>query len=320
LLVDARKGVIEQTRRHAYIVALLGVSHVVVCINKMDLVSYSEEEFRKVQSQCEDLASTLSLKSLSCIPVSGLQGDNVVDRSTVMSWYDGPALLEHLETVEVKTERNLEQPRMFVQWVIRVDNDEHRDFRGYAGEITSGVFVPGDAVTVLPSGVNTHIKDILRDGAAQEQAFSPMSVIVRLADEVDVSRGDLIVSSSRIPYVTRTPAAKLCWMSQQPLVPGKRLLLKIGSRTLKAAVQQISAAVDIHTYDEIADPGTLTLNDIGTVSFKLAEQLAYDAYNVNRYTGGVILIDEGSHETVAAGMLLPQNYPAQNLEYSDYVI
>jgi sulfate adenylyltransferase large subunit len=300
ILVDARKGVIEQTRRHAYIASILEIPHVTVALNKMDLVDFSQERFEEISRDLDTLAGQLAVHDLHVIPISALQGDNVVDATDSMPWYSGPTLLEHLESVEIALDRNLEDRRFPVQWVIRPMSEEHHDYRGYAGQVASGVWRVGDEVVVLPSGRRTRVEAI--DGA-DGAAVPPMSVTIRLEDELDVARGDMLADPARPPTVARELDATVCWMSEHPLEPRAKLAVKHTTRSVRAVVDELVSVTDIHTLTEVASPERLELNDIARVRLRLSEPLLVDAYADNRATGAFVLIDETTNETVAAGMI-----------------
>jgi sulfate adenylyltransferase large subunit len=304
VLLDARKGVIEQTRRHSYIASILGIPHVVVAVNKMDLVEFSQERFAEIETELQDLADLLGVPDLRAIPISALQGDNVVDATDSMPWYEGPTLLEYLETLEIASDRNLDDRRFPVQWVIRPMSDEHHDYRGYAGQVASGTWRAGDDVVVLPSGRRTRVAAVETAEGPLEEATPPMSVTIRLEDNVDVGRGDMLADPERAPAVARELEARVCWMSERPLTPRTRLVLKQTTRTVRAVADELLSVVDIETLTEIERPAQLELNDIGRVGLRLAEPLAVDAYAANRATGAFILIDESTNETVGAGMVL----------------
>ena len=300
VLVDARQGVVEQTRRHAYILSILRVPHAVVALNKMDLVDWSQERFDEISAQVAELG----LPDLAVIPISALQGDNVVDRSENMPWYDGPLLLEHLETVEIASDRDLDSRRFPVQWVIRPRSDEHHDFRGYGGQVAGGVWSAGDDVVVLPAGLKTQVESVETIDGPLETAIPPMSVTVRLTDDVDVSRGDLLADPADPPTVARELQARVCWMSEKPLEPGARLAVKQTTRSVRAIADELVSRVDVHTIEDIPAPEHLGLNDIGVVHLRLSEPLCVDPYEENRTTGAFVLIDEATNETVGAGMVL----------------
>ena len=305
VLLDARHGVLEQSRRHAFISSLLRIPHLVVCVNKMDLVDHDEAVFERIVEEFSDFAARLDVTDVTFIPISALHGDNVVDRSEHMPWYNGPSLLYHLEHVTIAADRNLSDVRFPVQWVIRPQSDEHHDHRAYAGQVAGGVLHPGDEIAVLPSGRTARIAAI-DDGAGTEleQAFPPMSVSLRLDAEIDVSRGDIIVGAEDPPAVTRQFEAIVCWMADAPLRERGRYLLKHTTRTTKAQVVRLAHRIDVNSlrHDETATE--LGLNDIGRVHLRTGDQLAVDRYSRNRSTGSFILIDENTNDTIGAGMIV----------------
>ena len=300
VLVDARQGVVEQTRRHAYILSILRVPHAVVAVNKMDLVDWSQARFDEIVAELEELG----LPDLVVIPISALQGDNVVDRSEHMAWYDGPPLLEHLEAVEIASDRDLDSRRFPVQWVIRPRSDEHHDYRGYGGQVAGGVWSAGDEVVVLPAGIRTQVEAVETIDGPLEAAIPPMSVTIRLADDLDVSRGDMLADPADPPTVARELAARVCWMSERPLEPRAKLAVKQTSRSVRAIADELVSLIDVHTLDDVLSPERLELNDIGVVHLRLSEPLCVDPYEENRATGAFVLIDAATNETVGAGMVL----------------
>ena len=300
ILLDARKGVVEQTRRHSYIAAILGIPHVVVAVNKMDLADFSEERFREIEAELAETSERLGLRDVQVIPMSALRGDNVVEPGDGMPWYDGPTLLEHLETVEIAGDRDLEHRRFPVQWVIRPISDEHHDYRGYAGQVAGGVWRAGDEVVVLPSGRRTTVEAV----EPHDVAIPGRSVTIRLADDLDVSRGDLLADPEQAPTVARELEATVCWMAEKPLEPRTKLAIKHTTRSVRAVVDELVSVVDIHTLEDTPAPERLELNDIARVRLRLSEPLAVDAYADNRTTGAFILIDEATNDTVAAGMIV----------------
>ncbi len=304
ILLDARNGVVEQTRRHAYIAAQLAIPHVVVAVNKMDLVDFSAERFGEIEADLRALSDRLRLHDARAIPMSALQGDNVVDRGESMPWYTGPTLLEHLESIEIAADRNVQDRRFPVQWVIRPMSHEHHDYRGYAGEIAGGVWRAGDEVVVLPSGRRTRVAAVETFDGPLEAAIAPQSVTILLEDDVDVARGDMLADPERPPIVARELTAELCWMSERPLEPRSRFAVKHTTRASRAIVEEIVSVVDMHTLENRDSPERLELNDLGVVRLRLAEPLAVDSYERNRATGAFILIDEATNDTVAAGMVL----------------
>jgi sulfate adenylyltransferase large subunit len=300
ILVDARNGVVEQTRRHAYITSILRVPHITVAVNKMDLVDWSQERYDEI---VRDMQS-FGLADLHVIPVSALTGDNVVDPSERMPWYDGPALLEYLETVEIAEDRNLETRRFPVQWVIRPQSDEHRDYRGYAGSVAGGIWRPGDEVVVLPSGHRSRVQAIDAAGEELESAVPPESVAIRLADDIDVARGDMLADPEKPPVVARELEAQVCWMSERPLEQRAKIGIKHTTRSVRAIVEELVSVIDVASLRDVPAPERLQLNDIAVVRLRLSEPLAVDPYEENRETGSFILVDESSNDTVAAGMIV----------------
>jgi len=304
VLIDARKGVLEQSRRHAFIASLLGIPHLVVAVNKMDLVGYSEEVFDKIQDDFSTWAQKLDVHDIQFIPISALHGDNVVTRSLSMTWYQGPSLLYHLEHVYIGSDRNLIDARFPVQWVIRPQTDEHHDYRGYAGQVAAGVFRVGDDVTVLPSGKRTRIKRIETMDGELEAAAPPMSVSILLEDDIDISRGDMICRPHNQPTVANELDAMMCWMADAPLREGGRYLLKHTTRTVKAVVDDLRYRIDVNSLHRDQNAEELGLNEIGRVRLRTSGPLLLDPYDLSRTTGGFILIDESTFDTVGAGMVL----------------
>ncbi|GAB3795120.1 GTP-binding protein [Spirosoma humi] len=304
VLVDARHGVAEQTRRHSLIASLLGIPHIVVAVNKMDLVGYSQDVFSDICIHYAELAQKLNVKQVTYIPMSALNGDNVVDRSESMPWYEGPTLLEHLETVEIDDDANLEQGRFPVQYVIRPQTPELHDYRGYAGKITSGQFRKGDAITVFPSGETSTIDAIEIAETHLDEATTPMSVVLHLATDVDISRGDLIVRSDNQPLSTQTVEAMLCWMDSKEFKVGSKYVLQVGTFRTRCSVREITYQLNVNTYEQIEGVDQLRLNDLAKVVLRTAQPISFDPYTTNRASGGAILIDETSNVTVGALMLV----------------
>ncbi len=300
ILVDARKGVLEQSKRHAFISTLLGIPHLVVAVNKMDLVDFDEETFDAIVRDFSDFARGLDVRDIAYIPLSAKHGDNVVDRSERMPWYGGTPLLEHLESVQVAGDRNIDEARFPVQWVIR---DHETDYRGYAGQVAGGTLRPGDEVLVLPSRERTRIARIDTFDGPVEEAFAPMSVTLLLEDEIDVSRGDLICRPEDEPELSREVEATVCWMADAPLRAGGRYAIKHATHAARAIVDAVIDRVDVHTLAPDPDAAELGLNDIGRVRLRTSKPLAFDPYLRNRATGSFILIDEASNDTVGAGMI-----------------
>jgi bifunctional enzyme CysN/CysC len=307
ILIDARKGMTEQSRRHAFLASLLGVSHIVVCVNKMDLVDWSEARFDEISAEFDDFAIRLGVSDIVYVPVSALLGDNVVDRSENMRWFDGSTLLRHLEHLHVSSDRNLVDVRLPVQLVIRPQSHRHRDHRGYAGMVAGGVLKVGDRIAVLPSGFESTITAIDGPSGPVEEAFPTMSVQVRLADEIDISRGDMICRPNNLPTVTQDLDAQLCWMDETtPLRIGGSYALKHTTRWARARVRGLDYRLDINTLHRDQDADQLTLNEIGRVQLRSSVPLFVDAYERNRETGSFILADEGTNRTVAAGIIVPR--------------
>ena len=304
VLVDARKGMVEQSRRHAFIVTLLRVPHLVVAVNKMDLVDYAQEVFEEIRGEFAAFASKLSVPDLTVIPIAALHGDNVVSRSERMPWYGGPSLLHHLENVHIASDRNMTDVRFPVQYVIRPQSSEHHDYRGYAGSVAGGVLKPGDEVVVLPSGFETRIASIDTEDGPVSEAFPPMAVTVRLEDDLDVSRGDMICRPHNAAAARQELDAMVAWMSDDALAPGRKLAIKHTTRSARAMVKELRYRLDVNTLhrDEAAEQ--LALNDIGRIHLRTTVPLFVDDYRRNRATGGFILIDEATNNTVGAGMVV----------------
>ncbi|MFW6772734.1 sulfate adenylyltransferase subunit 1 [Nocardioides sp. CPCC 205120] len=303
VLVDARHGLSEQSRRHAVLLSLLRVPHLVLAVNKMDLVDYSQERFDEIKREFSAFATKLTIPDLAVIPISALKGDNVVTRSENMPWYEGSSLLHHLENVHVASDRDLRDARFPVQYVVRPKSDEHHDYRGYAGQVAGGVFKPGDEVVVLPSGMTAKIAGIDLFDREVTEAFPPMSVTIRLDDELDVSRGDLVARPNNQPQVTQDIDAMVAWMSTTPLRPRQRLLVKHTTRTVKALVKDLDYRLDVNTLHRDQETGELGVNEIGRVRLRTQQPLLVDPYSRNRTTGAFILIDEATGVTVGAGMV-----------------
>jgi sulfate adenylyltransferase large subunit len=305
ILLDARQGVVEQTRRHAYIASILEIPHVVFAVNKMDLVDFSQARFDEIVGELEALNVALGTHDPKAIPMSALRGDNVVEGcAESMPWWDAPPLLEFLEQIQIATDRNLEDRRFPVQWVIRPMSDEHHDYRGYAGRVASGIWQAGDEVVVLPSGQRSRVAAIESSEGPLEAAVPPLSITMRLADDVDVSRGNMLADPARPPVVAGEVEARVCWMSERPLEPRAKIGVKHTTRSVRAIVDELVSLTDIETLEEVAGPERLELNDIGFVRLRLSEPLAVDPYAENRETGAFILIDESTNDTVGAGMIL----------------
>jgi len=305
ILVDARKGLVEQSRRHAFLCSLLRVPHMVLCVNKMDLVDYDEAVYKKIENEFSAFATKLEVPDLTVIPVSALKGDNVVNRSENMPWFQGPSLLHHLEKVHIASDRNLVDVRFPVQHVIRPHSGDHHDYRGYAGQVASGVMKPGDEVTVLPSGFTSRIASIETADGPIEEAFPPLSVTVRLEDELDVSRGDMLCRPGNQPRVSQDIEAMVCWMDEaRPLRVRGKYAVKHTTADVRAIVKDVQYQLDINTLHRDETATELRLNEIGRVTLRTTKPLLCDDYRRNRATGGFIIIDEADNRTVGAGIIV----------------
>jgi sulfate adenylyltransferase subunit 1 len=304
ILVDARNGVVEQTCRHSLIASLLGIPHIVVCINKMDLVEYKQETFNRIVADYKSFADRLNTKDIHFIPISALNGDNVVNRSENTSWYQGPTLLYLLETIHIGSDINHIDARFPVQYVVRPYNDEFHDFRGYAGRLSSGILRPGEKIKVLPSGFTSSIKTIELDGKQMQEAFAPMSVTIQLEDDIDISRGDMIVRENNQPEQTQDIEAMVCWMSDKPLQVNGKYALKHTTRDARCVIKEIKYKLDISTLHRITDNVSINVNDVGRISIRTTQPIFIDSYRDNRETGSFILIDEGTNVTVGACMVI----------------
>ena len=303
VLVDARKGLVEQSRRHAFLATMLQVPHLVLCVNKMDLVDFSQEVYENIRDEFEQFATRLNVRDLRVIPVSALHGDNMVTRSEHTPWYDGPTLLHHLENLYVASDRNLIDVRFPVQFVVRPKSKEHHDYRGYAGQVAGGVLKAGDDVMVLPSGLTSKIASVETADGPVDEAFPPMSVTVLLEDDIDVSRGDMICRPHNTPTVAQDVEAMICWMTDDPLVAGQKFGIKHTTRMARAVVKDLRYRLDVNTLHRDEGATELGLNDIGRVRLRTTQPLLCDPYGRNRTTGAFILIDERTNRTVAAGMI-----------------
>jgi len=304
ILVDARHGLVEQTARHSFIASLLGIKHVVYCINKMDLVDFSQEVFDKIKKQLDDFSSKLDIADVRYIPMSALLGDNVVDRSKNMAWYQGSTLLYTLETVHIASDANHVDCRFPVQTVIRPQTTEYHDYRGYAGRVAGGIFKKGDEIAVLPSGFTSKIAKIDSYDGEVDEAFPPMSCTILLEDDIDVSRGDMIVRVNNQPDVSQDHEMMICWMSQRPIQLNGKYAVKHTTRDARCIVKDIKYKVDINSLHRLEDDKEIKMNDIARISIRTTVPLFTDRYQRNRNTGSIILIDEGTNETVGAGMIL----------------
>jgi sulfate adenylyltransferase subunit 1 len=322
ILVDARLGVIEQSRRHACIASLLRIPHLVVAVNKMDLVDWSEERFIEIRNQFEEFLPRLDMKDVKFVPVSALNGDNVVDPSAHTPWYPGPTLLGHLEGVHIGSDWNLNDFRLPVQWVNRPNNPQNpglHDFRGFSGQVAGGIVRVGQQVMVLPSGFSSTVKEIWTLDGPLHEAFSPQSVTLVLEHDIDVSRGDIIVDPNDLPGASTELHAKVCWMHPRPLQPGKKYFLKHTTQTVQAVVTAIEHRINVSTLDPEPETPELAMNDIGEIRLRTSKPLIFDAYATNRLTGSFILIEQGTNATVGAGMLFPPTEVAKP-EYKDFAI
>jgi sulfate adenylyltransferase subunit 1 len=304
ILVDARKGVIEQTKRHAFIASLLKIPHIVICVNKMDLVNYSQEVYEKIKIDFQNFASKLEVLDIHFVPVSALLGDNIVDKSKNMDWFGGSTLLYLLETIHIGSDQNHVDCRFPVQYVIRPQSLEYHDYRGYAGRIAGGIFKPGDKVMVLPSGFTSRIKSIDTSNGPVQEAFTPMSVTIRLEDEIDISRGDMIVRENNVPTIGQDFDVMMCWMNEKKLNLNGKYAIKHTTRDARCIIKNILYKVDINNLHRIEDDKSIGLNDIARVSLRTTVPFFYDKYKINRFTGSIILIDETTNETVGAGMIV----------------
>ena len=304
LLIDVRHGVIEQTKRHAFIASLLQIPHVAVCVNKMDLVDYNEDNFNSIKKEFENFSSKLEIKDVHFIPISALKGDNVVDRSKNMQWYEGSTLMHLLENVHIGSDENHIDCRFPVQYVIRPQSKEHPDYRGYAGRIAGGVFKAGDKIKILPSGIDSTIKSIDTYNGKIEEAFAPMSVCITLEDDIDISRGDMLVREHNQPEIGQEMDLMICWMNSKKLIIRGKYTIKHTSQTARCIIKEVRYKMDINTLHRIEDENEIGLNDIGRIAIKTTKPLFFDKYSRNRNTGSVIIIDEATNETVGAGMII----------------
>jgi len=304
ILIDARHGVVEQTKRHSLIASLLGIPHIAVCINKMDLVDYSKEVFDKIVDDYREFATRLKTKDIHFIPISALNGDNVVNRSEKMKWYEGVTLMYLLETIHIASDINHIDMRFPVQYVIRPYNDDFHDYRGYAGRIASGVIRPGDNVVVLPSGFTSKVKSVELDGQALEEAYAPLSVTVLLEDDIDISRGDMLVREGNLPRQSQDIEAMVCWMSDKPLQLNGKYFLKHTTKDVRAVIKEIKYKLDINKLHRITEAPVIGMNDVGRISLRTTAPLCFDAYTKNRDTGSFILVDEATNVTVGACMII----------------
>ena len=304
ILIDARKGLVEQTFRHSYIASLLKIPHIIVCVNKMDLVNYDERVYDRIVEDYKAFSSKLEVSDIQFVPISALAGDNVVNRSDNTPWYQGATLMHMLETVHIESDYNHIDSRFAVQYVIRPQAKEYHDFRGYAGRIAGGIFRPGDEVLVLPSGFTSKIKSIQLGKEMIQEAFAPMSVTLTLEDEIDISRGDIIAKPNNQPQSDQDIDLMLCWMNQRPVNLNSKFFVKHTTREVRGVLKEIQYKLDINSLHRIENAQQLTMNDIARVKIRTAQPLFFDGYRKNRITGSLILVDEGTNETVAAGMIV----------------
>lgn len=304
ILVDARNGIVEQTRRHSFIASLLGIPHIIYCINKMDLVDYNEDVFEDLKDELESFGSKLQVNDVHYIPLSALKGDNVVTKSQNMDWYEGATLLYTLENVHISSDHNLVDCRFPVQYVVRPMTEEFHDYRGYAGRVAGGVFKTGDEVTLLPSGFRSKVKSVDAMNNSVEEAFAPMSVCITLEDDLDLSRGDMIVRENNQPTATQDLDIMICWMGEKPLVPNGKYFIKHTSKDARCIVKEVRYKVDINTLHRNEEDKNIGMNDIGRITLRTTSPLFVDRYSRNRVTGSIILIDEATNYTVGAGMVV----------------
>jgi sulfate adenylyltransferase subunit 1 len=304
ILIDARKGLVEQTYRHSYIASLLKIPHVIVCVNKMDLVNYDEKVYDKIVEDYKAFSSKLEISDIQFVPISALVGDNVVNRSEKMDWFQGATLLHMLETVHIESDHNHIDSRFPVQYVVRPMSNEYHDFRGYAGRVAGGIFRPGDEVLVQPSGFTSKIKSIQLGDQKLEEAFAPMSVTMTLEDEIDISRGDIISKPNNHPQSEQDIDVMICWMSQRPINLNAKFFVRHMTKEVKGILKEIQYKLDINSLHRIDNAEQLTMNEMARVKIRTAQPLFFDSYRKNRITGSLILVDEGTNETVAAGMIV----------------
>jgi sulfate adenylyltransferase subunit 1 len=303
ILIDARLGVIEQTRRHSIIASLLKIQHVVVAINKMDLVDYSQDVFNNIVIDYSEVAKQLGLNDVTYIPISALNGDNIVDKSELISWYEGKPLLQFLEEVKIDHDINLTDARFQVQLVIRPQTDELHDYRGYAGKVISGIYKKGDKVKVLPADIETTISKLEIGGQEVDEVFAPQSVTILLSDDIDISRGDSIVKSDNLPQVSNELEVLLCWMDEKPLIPGNKYYLQHNSRLIRSIVKEVEYKIDVNSLQHLPVDGNIKLNEVVKAIVKTASPVVYDSYNKIKVNGSAVLIDETSNSTVAAVLI-----------------
>ncbi len=303
ILIDARNGVAEQTLRHSFIASLLQIPHIIICVNKMDLVDYKEEVFEEIRKNYESVSDKFDVRDIRFVPISALKGDNVVDRSENMDWYDGPTLMYLLEHIHIINDRNFKDPRYPVQYVIRPQSDEYHDFRGYAGRVAGGVFHPGDRVAILPSGLTTQIRSIETMNGKLKRVYPPQSIVMTLEDDIDISRGDMIIAENNLPHVSQDITIMFCWLNEKALIPGGKYILRHTTNESRCIVKTVDFKVNVNNLEKNLEDKTVNLNEIGQMTIRAAKPIIYDSYKINRVTGSVILVDEGTNETVCAGMI-----------------
>jgi sulfate adenylyltransferase subunit 1 len=304
ILVDARNGVLEQTIRHSYIASLLGIPHILICVNKMDLVDYSEEVYNEIKDQFTPFKERLNIEDVRFIPISALNGDNVVDESGNMEWYNGPTLLEMLETIDIRSDADFVNRRFPVQYVVRPQRDDFHDYRGYAGRIAGGVWKPGDKVSVLPGGIETTLVAIDTMNGELEMAFPPQSVSFRLADDIDISRGDMIVPANEKPNIGQEIDVMVCWLNEKPMVPGGKYVIRHTTSELRGIIKEVDYKVNINNLERHPDDKSVGSNEIAKIRIRTSKPIFYDSYKENHITGSIIIIDEGTNNTVGAGMII----------------
>jgi sulfate adenylyltransferase subunit 1 len=304
ILVDARNGVLEQTIRHSYIASLLGIPHILICVNKMDLMDYSEEVFEDIKKQFDPFRETLNLGDVRFIPISALKGDNVVEQGENTPWYQGPTLLELLETIDIRSDADFKNRRFPVQYVIRPQREEYHDYRGYAGRVAGGVWKPGEKVAVLPAGIETTLESIDTMTGSVEQAFPPLSVTFRLAHDIDISRGDMIVPADQQPKTGQEIDLMVCWLNEKPMVLGGKYVIRHTTSELRGIIRQVDYKMNINNLEHNTEDKGVGLNEIARIRLKTSKPIFYDPYKENRITGSVIIIDEGTNNTVGAGMII----------------
>ncbi|MGE4017458.1 MAG: sulfate adenylyltransferase subunit 1, partial [Cyclobacteriaceae bacterium] len=304
ILIDARKGLVEQTFRHSFIASLLKIPHIVVCVNKMDLVNYDQAVFDRIVDDYKSFSAKLEVSDIQFVPISALKGDNVVNRSEQMPWYEGATLLHILENVHIESDQNRIDPRFPVQHVIRPHTEGHPDFRGYAGRVAGGIFRPGDEVVVLPSGFNSKVKKIMLAEKTIDEAFAPMAITMTLEDDIDISRGDQIAKVNNQPHIDQDIELMLCWMNQRSVGLNTKFVVRHTTKEVKGLLKEIQYKLDINTLDRQENVDQLTMNDIARIRIRTSQPLLFDSYRKNRITGSVILVDENTNETVGAGMII----------------